>query len=219
MIRGRKLDVSSVHTILFDLDGTLIDTNDLIAESFVYTFKQYGLDYTKDEVQIFNGPPLIDTFEKINYEQSQEMFQTYIEHNLYHHDYYVKAFPYVVDTVKKLRKQGIKLAIVTSKMKENAKRGIKISGLDGMFETIVALDDVTHAKPHPESILKAMEELNANKETTLMVGDNSHDIEAGHNAEIRSAGVSWSVKGKEFLQKFQPTYMLNDIRDILDLVK
>ncbi|SHF85111.1 pyrophosphatase PpaX [Ornithinibacillus halophilus] len=208
----------SIRTILFDLDGTLIDTNDLIMESFLHTFQQYGLEFTREELLAFNGPPLKETFENINLDQAEAMIQTYRDHNLHHHDNYVKAFPHVVDTVNELKDKGIKLAIVTTKMRKTAIRGLKVTGLYEYFDTIVALDDVFNAKPHPESVLQAMEILDAEPDTTLMVGDNSHDIEAGHNADVLTAGVSWSLKGREFLQQYKPTYMVEDIRELLSLV-
>ncbi|MFD2045021.1 pyrophosphatase PpaX [Ornithinibacillus salinisoli] len=208
----------SIRTILFDLDGTLIDTNELIMESFNHTFKQYGKEFTKQELLAFNGPPLRETFEKIDKDQADAMVNTYREHNLFHHDRYVKAFPHVVETIKKLKSQGIRLAIVTTKMDKSVQMGLKINGLDDLFESIITLDDVTHAKPHPEPVLMAMEKLQADRDSTLMVGDNSHDIESGHHAGVRTAGVAWSHKGKGFLEKYNPTYMLEDIRDLLQLI-
>ncbi|SET10321.1 pyrophosphatase PpaX [Oceanobacillus limi] len=209
----------NIHTILFDLDGTLIDTNELINQSFMHTFKHYGLDFTKEEIRSFNGPPLRDTFEKIDKTKVDEMVDVYREHNLSHHEQYVKIFPNVLETLSALRDQGVQLGIVTTKMRNSVELGLKITGLEGFFQSIVTLDDVTHAKPHPEPVFMGLKELGGDRETTLMVGDNSHDIEAGHHAGVRTAGVAWSHKGKEFLEEYKPTYMLEDMRDLLQLVK
>lgn len=208
----------NIRTILFDLDGTLIDTNELIIDSFLHTFNTFGLHYSRNEVIAFNGPPLLETFGEIANDKAYEMLETYREHNIKNHDAYVKAFPHVVETIQLLYANNIKLGIVTTKMRDTAKRGLVITGLAPFFDVIVALDDVTEAKPHPEPVIRGMEALGGEPETTLMVGDNYHDIEAGKNANVQTAGVAWSLKGKTFLQQFAPTYMLEDIRDLLKIL-
>ncbi|RDW15692.1 pyrophosphatase PpaX [Oceanobacillus chungangensis] len=208
----------NIDTVLFDLDGTLIDTNQLIIDSFKYTFDHYQLSFTEEEIIEFNGPPLIDTFHKIDPERVDEMIAKYREHNITEHDKYVKAFPLVRETLEELKKNDIRLAIVTTKMKTTALKGLALTGLDSYFDTIITLDDVTHPKPHPEPVVKAMQALDAEASRTLMVGDNSHDIESGNNAGVLTAGVAWSRKGKERLLAHHPTYLLEDMRDLLTIV-
>lgn len=208
----------SIRTILFDLDGTLIDTNELINLSFYHTFQKFGYQFTHDEILAFNGPPLVETFQNIDLAQSEAMITTYREHNLVHHDDYVKAFPNVKETLKVLKNKDISLGIVTTKMRDTAIRGLEVTGIEAYFDAIVGLDDVSNAKPHPESVLNAMKVLHADPETTLMVGDNWHDIKAGHNAGVKTAAVAWSLKGEEFLQGYEPTYMLYDMFDLLEII-
>lgn len=207
-----------IHTILFDLDGTLIDTNELIIASFLYTFEHFQLPITREETLSFIGPSLKDTFDKVDPARSEEMIQVYRDHNLHHHDNYVEAYPHVVETLKRLKETNIKLGIVTTKMRPGVNMGLKLVGLEELFDTVITLGEVTHAKPHPEPIIKAMNELDANVSSTLMVGDNSHDIESGQNAGVRTAGVAWSIKGRETLAKLNPTFMLEDIRDLYTIV-
>ncbi|GGB53921.1 pyrophosphatase PpaX [Virgibacillus dakarensis] len=209
----------SIHTILFDLDGTLIDTNELIIASFEHTFHHYGKPFSREKAIEFIGPPLKESFQQIDPAQVNAMIATYREHNLQHHDEYVTAFPYVVETLTRLKKHGLQLGIVTTKMRHTVNKGLKLTAIDHFFETIITLDDVTHAKPHPEPIVKAMSNLSAQPETTLMVGDNSHDIEAGQNAGVATAAVAWSLRGKEELLAYNPTYMLDDIRDLLTIIE
>lgn len=208
----------SVRTILFDLDGTLIDTNELIIASFTHTFEHYNLPYTREELIEFNGPPLIETFTNINPERAEEMIDVYREHNLRVHNEYVKAFPHVKEVLDILQENNFKLGIVTTKMKDSVYQGLEVAGITNQFDTIVTLDDVTHPKPHPEPVIKAMNEIGANPAQTIMIGDNSHDIESGKNAGVITAGVAWSFKGAERLEKYNPTYMLNDMRDLLKIV-
>ncbi|WP_404454235.1 pyrophosphatase PpaX [Virgibacillus necropolis] len=207
-----------IHTILFDLDGTLIDTNELIIASFLHTFEHYKLPITREETLAFIGPSLKDTFDHVDPIKSDEMIQVYRDHNLHHHDNYVEAYPFVVETLKQLKESGVKLGIVTTKMSTGANMGLKLVGIESLFDTVITLDDVSHAKPHPEPIIKAMKNLGADASSTLMVGDNFHDIEAGQNAGVQTAGVAWTIKGKETLAKLNPTYMLEDMRDLYTIV-
>ncbi|ASK62741.1 pyrophosphatase PpaX [Virgibacillus phasianinus] len=208
-----------IHTILFDLDGTLIDTNELIITSFLHTFEHFKIPITREETLPFIGPTLKDTFDAVDPAKSAEMIQVYREHNLHHHDNYVEAYPYVVETLRQLKENDVRLGIVTTKMHEGATRGLKLVGLEELFDTVITLDDVTHAKPHPEPIIKAMNELGSDASSTLMVGDNTHDIEAGQNAGVKTAGVAWSIKGKETLQSLNPTYILEDMRDLFSIAE
>ncbi|MUV39087.1 Inorganic diphosphatase [Lentibacillus sp. JNUCC-1] len=205
----------SIRTILFDLDGTLIDTNELIIESFIHTFNQYGYHFTREEMIDFNGPPLKDTFEKIAPGKSEAMIHTYREHNFLHHEEFVKPFPYVIEVLERLQAAGFDLGIVTTKMRKGVDLGLEVTDLSRFFETIVTLDDVTCPKPDPEPVLKAMYDLEGEHASTLMIGDNSHDIEAGQRAHVQTAGVAWTGKGEAFLRTYQPTYMLQDMRDLL----
>jgi len=209
--------VSSIRTILFDLDGTLIDTNELIMISFKHTFEKYGLSFPEEETKKFNGPPLIDTFQSIHPEKAEEMVIAYQEYNHAVHDEYVKSFPNAAETLEQLKQRHINLGIVSTKMRKGVDMGLSITGLDRFFDTIITLDDVRHPKPHPEPVIKAMEDLQADVSSTLMVGDNYHDIEAGKNAGVQTAGVAWSHKGKDFLLTYEPTYMIDDMEDLLKL--
>ncbi|MEN1967290.1 pyrophosphatase PpaX [Lentibacillus sp. N15] len=210
----------SIETILFDLDGTLIDTNELIIASFEHTFGHHGHAITREQAIEFIGPPLIESFASVVPEQQvPAMIETYREHNLLHHDSYVTAFPYVVETLEELKKRGLKLGIVTTKMRPTVDKGITLTSIESFFDTIITLDDVTHAKPHPEPVVQAMKRLDAQADSTIMVGDNSHDIEAGHHAGVLTAAVAWSLKGKDKLQAYHPTYMLDDIRELLTIIE
>lgn len=208
----------SIKTILFDMDGTLIDTNALIHESFVHTFNHYGLSFTDEEILTFNGPPLIDTFKNIHSETAHKMVETYREHNIANHDHYVTVFPTVKETLEVLRQKGIKMAVVSAKMRSGVEQSLEFTNLRQYFDVIVAVDDVSKPKPHPQPVLKALEQLGTSTESALMVGDNSHDIESGNNAGVKTVGVSWSLKGESFLKQFKPTYMIHEMRELLKIV-
>jgi pyrophosphatase PpaX len=209
----------TINTVLFDLDGTLIDTNDLIIESFLHTLNHYYPDqYGREDVLTFLGPPLYDTFVKMDESKVDEMIAYYRDFNMTKHDEYVTEFEGVLETVKLLHEKGLKLGIVTTKMRQTVVMGLRLTGLDQFFDVVVCLDDVTNAKPDPEPIHLALQQLGSTPDEAIMVGDNFHDILAGKNAGTKTAAVSWTIKGVEYLQSFEPDYMLTHMQDLLPIL-
>jgi pyrophosphatase PpaX len=124
----------------------------------------------------------------------------------------------VYETVETLHDKGFKLGIVTTKVRPTVLMGLKLTKLDRFFDCIVSLDDVERAKPDPEPIFKALSILQSSPQETIMVGDNYHDILAGKNAGTKTAGVAWSIKGREYLEKYEPDFMLEKMSDLLKIV-
>ncbi|MEW8987563.1 MAG: pyrophosphatase PpaX [Bacillus sp. (in: firmicutes)] len=209
-----------MNTVLFDLDGTLIDTNDLIISSYLHTLDQYfPSQFTREDVLPFMGPSLKEVFEKLNPEKTDEMIHAYRTYNLAHHDLLVKEFEGVYDTVKTLKEKGYKLGVVTTKKLDVALKGLQLSKLEPFFEVVIAIDHVSKIKPDPEPILKALELLDAKPEEAIMVGDNYHDILGGQNAGTKTVGVAWSLKGREILEQYKPDYMLEKMTDLLQILE
>jgi len=205
--------------ILFDLDGTLIDTNELILTSFMYALDQFHPGkFSRQQVQDMMGGPLYDMMKKFDSERADELVDIYREHNKEHHDQLVKAFPYVNDVLKSLHDNGYKMALVTTKISSAAHRGLQLFGLDEYIKTTVCLDDTDKHKPDPEPLLLAMEKIGAEPSKTIMVGDNPVDILGGKNAGVASCAVAWSLRGAEYLKKYEPDYILEDMRDLLKIV-
>lgn len=211
---------NSIKTVLFDLDGTLIDTNDLIISSYLHTLEQYFPNqFKREDVLPFMGPSLHEVFDKLNPEKTEEMILAYRTFNKANHDLLVKEFEGVYDTVKILKEKGYKLGVVTTKKLDVAQMGLNLAKLAPFFEVVIAIDHVNKIKPDPEPILKALELLDSSPEEALMVGDNYHDILGGQNAGTKTAGVAWSLKGREALEKYKPDYMLETMSDLLTILE
>lgn len=208
-------------TILFDLDGTLLDTNELIINSFLYTLNQFCPEkgYCREDIIAKMGLPLRDMLRFFHEEHVDEMMEVYREHNIRTHDQMVTAFQGVPEVLEELRQRGIKMGVVTTKQRNTVEMGLSLCQLEAYMQAVVTINDVEHPKPHPEPVLKAMQELKAEEESTLMVGDSPYDIEAAQRAGISSAGVAWSLKGADYLRQFSPTYMLEEMQDLLKLVE
>ncbi len=209
-----------IKALLFDFDGTLLDTNGLIIETFMHVLNErFPGQYQPQDCVRFLGPSLAETFKEIAPDEVEELIGKYRAWNLEHHDELVKEYEGVVETLEKLKEMGIRLAIVSTKRRNTIARGLEIIGAAHLFEVVVGVDDVSRVKPDPEPILLALEKLGLNQSDVIMIGDNSHDIEGGKNAGVRTAGVAWAFKGKDFLQQFNPDYMLEHMSDLLSIVK
>jgi pyrophosphatase PpaX len=211
---------NNITTLLFDLDGTLINTNDLIVASFTETLNHYYPGrYQREDILPFMGPPLYDSFYSIDPERVDEMVARYRKHNLEHHDSLVTEFKGVYETIRTLKENGYKLAIVSTKKRDGIEKGLRLTKLDEFFQVVIGLDDVEKAKPDPEPVLKALDLIGSVPEEAIMVGDNHHDILAGQNAGTKTAAVAWSLKGREYLAQFNPDYMLETMPDLLTILE
>lgn len=210
-----------ITTLLFDLDGTLINTNELIIKTFQHTLGAYFPDRTFEHEDIlpFIGPSLIDTFTGLDPERAQEMVDHYRAFNKLHHDELILEYDGVYEAIRALYEEDYKLAIVSTKMYDMILKGLKTTGLDKYFQVVIGLDQVASPKPDPEGINMALKLLNSTADEAIMVGDNYHDIEAAHNANVQSAGVSWAIRGADYLRDYNPTYILESMGDLLDIVR
>ena len=179
------------NCLLFDLDGTLLNTNKLIIESFKYTLKKH-LDMDVDDWTILRyfGEPLMTTLERFSKADAKDMFDTYIEYNESIHDDMIEVFGDVDIVLRDIKKMGCKTAIVTSKRKVLAKRGLELFDLLKYFDDVIALEDTKKHKPEPEPILEALRRLNGKKQEALMIGDSEFDIKCAYNAGVDSVFVS-----------------------------
>ncbi len=212
----------ALTTFLFDLDGTIIDSIDLILRSYRHTMAQHRSDEPPppDDMWIQGlGTPLWAQFGEItdDKEEIERMVQTYRTYNLAHHDALVKPYEGVVDEIRRLKDAGKRLGVVTSKLRDGAMRGLRISGLDDTFDVVIGCDNVTHSKPHPEPVLKPVAEFGAKKESTVFVGDSRHDMESGRAAGVKTAAVLWGPFDRAHLEDLSPDYWLEKPQDLREL--
>ncbi|SFL83390.1 pyrophosphatase PpaX [Salibacterium qingdaonense] len=205
-----------IDTILFDFDGTLVNTNPLIISSFEHVLDSYYPGrYSREDIIGFIGTPLPENFRSIDPDRAEEMIRMYQQFTLDHHDAMLEEYEGVTETIQRLHEQGFHLAVVTTKRKETALMGLEASGLAPYFPTVITLADVERAKPDPEPLERAMAAFGSKPGKTMMVGDSKYDILAGKNAGVRTAGVAWTIKGEEHLQSYEPDIMLQTMPGIL----
>jgi pyrophosphatase PpaX len=182
------------RTVLFDLDGTLIDSIELIIESYQHTIHAHRLpSITREEIVAGIGTPLVAVFGRWTDDAGaiEEWIATYRSYNLTHHDSRVRAFPGAVEMVRRVQAAGRRLGLVTSKNNAGARRGLALVGLDGVMEVIVGADDVTRHKPDPEPVRRALEQLGSPASEAVYIGDSHHDVASGRAAGVRTIAVCW----------------------------
>ncbi|MCD1258503.1 pyrophosphatase PpaX [Paenibacillus athensensis] len=206
--------------VLFDLDGTIVDTNELIVQSFLHCLDGETAEPVTREFIIPNmGKPLVEQLEQFSgRKDTQSLMEKYRAFNLSNHDSLVREFPHVREVLAELHRRGLKIGIVTSKIRKTTLMGLKLCGLETFVSAIVTVEDVSKPKPDPEGIRLALQELGGTPEEAVMVGDSHYDIEAAQRAGVKAIGVSWSWKGRAYLETFKPDYMIDDMRELLPIV-
>jgi len=214
--------MTRLSTVLFDLDGTLIDSVRLILDSYHHTLAAHGLPPRSDEEWLEGvGTPLTAQFGALQATAGMldALIATYREYNLKHHDRMVTVYPGVVDVVRELKQYGIATGLVTSKNRSGALRGLALAQLESLMDVLVCADEVENPKPHPEPVEKAVRLLGADPATTVYVGDSIHDMRSGRAAGVRTAAVLWGPFGREHLEGAQPDHWLEKPEDLLGLVR
>ena len=206
-------------TILFDNDGTLLDTKFLIDRSFIHTFEKFRpeLNLTDEELDSFFGPTLYQTFSRYsdNEEEIQEMIKYYREFNEPNHDNLAKPFVGAKELLRTLHKKGYKLGVISSKKNSLLVHGLQYFGLSEYLDIIIGADDVKNHKPAPDGILLAKEKLNS--KNVLYVGDTKSDIDTARNANVKSVGVLY-IKHPEIMLDAKPDYVISNLLELLKVL-
>ncbi|HEX5005108.1 MAG TPA: HAD-IA family hydrolase [Gemmatimonadales bacterium] len=209
-----------IATVLFDLDGTLIDSIRLIIDSYHHTLEVHGIPPRTDREWLDGiGTPLRVQFGEWAHDEArmEAMIATYRDYNIFHHDSRVTVYPGVVEMIAAVRGRGCRTGIVTSKNRVGAFRGLRLAGLEAAMDVVIGADDVTHPKPHREPIDRAVELLGANAASTIYVGDSVHDMHAGRHAGVRTAAVLWGPFGRADLEGAAPDHWLEHPSELLTL--
>lgn len=205
--------------IIFDFDGTLINTNDMIEEGLdVFALAYRGTPLTREEHERLAGKPLMDQMAYISLEKWEEMTEAFKTWYFKAHAKMAKPFEGIDELLAYLKESQYKLAIVSNNSRTTIEFGLKQLGLEGLFDPIITCDDVIDKKPSPEGLLKAITLLGAGKEACLFIGDSSNDILAGKNAGIDSVLVGWTALEKQSLMALEPDYYISHPSELLQVI-
>ena len=214
--------MQKIDTVIFDFDGTVMDTNNVILNSWQHTFRTLENREEKPETIIKTfGEPLELTmknfFPDVPVEESIAIYRSY------HYDNFgklISVFPGMKELIQELKDKNYKLGLVTSRLRKTTMQGLEAYGLLPYFEVIVTADDTTKHKPDPEPLNIALEKLGAAPEHSVMVGDTMFDILCARNAGVKSVLVSWSmaVTEEEKNGPDRPDYISEKAEDLKEIL-
>lgn len=212
--------MNKYRLLLFDLDGTLANTDEMVVQSFYALYKIYKprVVRSREELYYFSGPQIRETLKKefpdYDLEEMREAFAR-ISKSLYAP--YVTEYPDEIETLKALKEAGYLLGVVTNKGKPLTKYNLELCHLDDIFDVVITADDVAAAKPDPQGIFKAMEVLGIkDKKDVLYIGDNDIDYYSGTNAGVDTLLVTWGPREIKSVNKAKYTASsYNEMRKIL----
>ena len=210
----------TIKACLFDLDGTLVDSMELIVASFRETALHFKGASPPDSVLIAGiGTPLkeqLSTFTS-DPEERNAMQAFFAEYYIRNHNDHVRGFEGVQEALRQLKEAGQKLAIVTSKNDIGANRALTHCDLKSYFDTVVTIDSTERHKPSPEPVLKALEDLGVDAGEAVFIGDSTHDIEAGRAAGCFTAAVAWTAFERAEIEACHPDLWIQEVAEFAEL--
>lgn len=211
--------MNAASPILFDLDGTLLDTHDMILESMQYTINEVdGQNQNDEKLMAGVGTPLLDQmrhFTAGNKTRAEELVNIYRAYNDAIHDENIHAFPGTKEALGMLAQAGCRMGVVTSKRHWLAQRGLEICGLDSFFEFLVGSDDWPEHKPAPGPILHGCELLGIAPAQCTYIGDSPFDIQAANAAGCQSVTALWGMFTEEELAACKPDLSVHSLQDFV----
>ncbi len=201
--------------LLFDIDGTIIDTERAVISSLQKLLKvEKGIDYPANELSFVLGIPGSVALKQLNIANPEEAGRKW---NEYMKEFYsdIRVFPDLEEIIKQLHSLKIKTGIVTSKTKQELIDDFDPFGLHIYFDHIICADDTSKHKPDAEPIAKCLEMGKASPSETIYIGDTIYDMQCAQNAGVDFALALWGAKDSTL----HPKIKLTQPKEILDLIK
>lgn len=203
-----------MKTIILDFDGTIADTQGVIVATMLDTFSRLGLpDVDEDEIRPTIGLPLWDMFAMLCGITDKEMIdrcvETYRDCFMGHCEGNVILYPGVAETLTKWKQDGMTLAIATSRGRDSLIPMLRSLGILHLIDMAVTVEDVEHAKPAPDMVLKILAATGTDSADALVVGDTTFDIEMGKAAGCKTCGVTYGNHSREQLLTAEPDFVVD----------
>ena len=207
--------------LLFDLDGTLVDSIELILGAARHAFDGFaGRAPTDEEWRAGIGRPLNTMLREFatDDEEVARLFARYREYQLAHHDRLVRVYEGVVEAVQSFASEGHPMALVTSKSDWMAEKALVLVGLDRLIPTIVGAESCVNHKPHPEPVERALALLGVPAANALFVGDSPHDVESGRAAGVMTVAATWGAFTRDELELSGADVVIDRVQDLRGVV-
>lgn len=202
--------------VLFDMDGTIADTDEMLKQSFYHLYDHYrnGVRSEDEEIYYFSGPPIKETLShEFPHLDIDFIFNEYLKISQSLYESTISEMPMAKTILKDLKNKGIKLGVVTNKMKIPALKTLDILKMNDLFDVVIGYDDVPIGKPSPMGINKAIELMNISKDKVLYVGDNVIDDTTAKNAGVDSAIIYFGKR--KMPDELKPTIKLFNYIDLI----
>ena len=206
------------RAVLFDLDGTVADSIELILSSARHAFIGFaGKAPNDEEWRAGIGRPLMSVLREWaggDEDETQRLFTRYREFQLEHHDGLLRPYPGMLEALRELSAEGFQMGIVTSKSDWLAQRAVDFLGMTDLFPVLVGCDTCVNHKPHPEPVERALAILGTPPASAVYVGDSPHDIQSGVAAGVGTIGVTWGAFGREPLQASGADLVIDSVPEL-----
>ena len=197
----------TLPAILFDMDGTLVDSIELILQSAMFAFDgREGPRPTRAEWQALIGTSLDSILARWTTGPDDKEFirNRYRDFQVANHDRLIRLYDGAAELLRSLRARGHPLAVVSSKNERGIRRSMDYFGLTSLFDALVGIESTTHHKPHPEPVHYALGQLGVQAHQAVFVGDSPHDVEAAKAAGVRVIAVTWGAYTRDELAPARP---------------
>ena len=220
MAKNRPKVLQNAKALLFDLDGTLVDSSEAITNAIEKVLASKGWACDKARVAGMIGLPLEDIFRVFTPDLSNKeiwkLVQEYREYYLIHHLENTRIDPSAMFLLKRLKERGFKLGIITTKYREPVYDILEHFGISELFDTVVTGYEVKRHKPAPDIVIEAARRLGVDAKQCVVIGDSPIDIQAGKRAGSFTIGVLSSMCTRKQLEKEKPNYVITDLDEIQD---
>lgn len=209
------MDVKNLKAVLFDLDGTLINSHEIDKLTFIELLKEeLGLDVTEKDFGHYTGTPVPKILMHFTSEEkAYALTDAWVKHKL-NFKGEMDLYPGVLDMLQKLKEAGLKLAIISSQLYEERVKIYSRFDLEKYFDSWITSDQTEHSKPHPEPVLKTLERLGVAPQEAIMVGDTFNDMEAGRRAGTFIGAALWGFGDKEQIYSYHPDLIFNQVSEL-----
>lgn len=202
--------------VVFDLDGTLVDSVGLIVASFQHAFRTVlGAAEDEERIRGWIGQPLIRAFREVSADRADELLATYLAWNLAHTEALIRRYDGIDRLLGTLVASGVRLGAATSKLRAPAELAARLAGLTDHLGVLVAMEDTERHKPDPEPLLFALERLGARPQDAVYVGDAVVDVEAARRAGMAAVAVTWGAGTKVALEAAGPDVLADSVDALL----
>jgi pyrophosphatase PpaX len=201
--------------VVFDLDGTLVDSVELITLSFQHAIREVlGREASYEEAIQHVGTPLREEMVRVSPEHAEELVGVYREFNHREHDRMLKLYDGILDLLNDLTKAWCSLGLVTSKSRPTTQMAFDLTGIEPYFDAAVCCDEAPGNKPTAAPILFCLERLGVPPAEAAYVGDSPSDIQAAHAARVTAIAVTWGVFSTEALAAEKPEILVHTMSQL-----